>query len=70
MEFQILDSLERYSQLDSNIFGFAKIRFILNTNDENFFWIELEHIYLYRSSLEYKYFILIIKGIENGAVVR
>jgi len=36
----------------------------------NLFWIELECIYLFESSLEYKYFILIIKGIENGAVVR
>ena len=28
--FDFSDSLERYSQLDPNIFGFVKIRFILN----------------------------------------
>ena len=28
--FNFSDSLERYSQIDSNIFGFTKIRFILN----------------------------------------
>ena len=32
--------------------------------------MEFERIYLYRSSLEYKYLFYIIKGIENGAVVR
>ena len=32
--------------------------------------MEIECIYLFELSLEYKYFILNIKGIENGAVVR
>ena len=35
----------------------------------NLFWIELKRIYLFESTLEYKYLFLIIKGIENGAVV-
>ena len=36
----------------------------------NLFWIEFVCTYLFESTLEYKYLFLIIKGIENGAVVR
>ena len=35
----------------------------------NLLWIELECIYLIELSIEYKYLFLIIKEIENGAVV-
>ena len=35
----------------------------------NLFWIELERIYSFEPSLEHKHLFLIIKGIENGAVV-
>ena len=32
----------------------------------NLFWIELECIYLFELTLEYKYLFLFIKGTENG----
>ena len=43
---------------------------ILNNIDEKFILNRIRTYILYRSSLEYKYLFLIIKGIENGAVVR
>ena len=36
--FDFSDSLERYSLIDSNIFGFAKIRFILHPVHSFEFW--------------------------------
>ena len=44
--------------------------FILNNIDEKFILNRIRTYILYASSLEYKYLYIIIKGIENGAVVR
>ena len=61
-KFDFSDSLERYSLTDLNIFGFAKIRFVLHPVQSDKVWIQFLKLQrLFRPCLELELIIFVFK---------